>query len=145
MNHLLIALDFSQFSALVENVGYTMAKRLNAKVTLVTIVNKSIDYEPIVTGQVFTDNWEARQYLANENLAKVKLAHSGVETNIISFIGDPQEDIIDLAIKNHAKFIVIGTHGRTGFTNFLLGSTAEYIIKHSTIPVIVVPYKMENH
>jgi len=145
MNHLLIALDFSQFSPLVENIGYTMAKRLNAKVTLVTIVNKSIDYEPIVTGQVFTDNWEARQYLANENLAKVKLAHPDIETNVVSFIGDPQEDIIDLAIKNHAKFIVIGTHGRTGLTNFLLGSTAEYIIKHSIIPVMVVPYKMESH
>ncbi len=145
MNHLLIALDFSQFSPLVEKVGYTLARRLNAKVTLVTIVNKSIDYEPIVTGQVFTDNWEARQYLANENLEKVKLAHSDIETNIVSFIGDPQEDIIDLAIKNHTTFIVIGTHGRTGFTNFLLGSTAEYVIKHSTIPVIVVPYKMESH
>jgi nucleotide-binding universal stress UspA family protein len=145
MNHLLIALDFSQFSRLVEKVGYAMAKKLNATVTLVTIVNKFIDYEPIVTGQVFTDNWEARQYLANENLAKVNLAHPDIETNVVSFIGDPQEDIIDLAIKNHAKFIVIGTHGRTGFTNFLLGSTAEYIIKHSTIPVMVVPYKMESH
>jgi len=145
MNHLLIALDFSQFSPLVENVGYTLAKKINATVTLVTIVNKAIDYEPIVTGQVFTDNWEARQYLANQNLAKVKLAHSDVETNIVSFIGDPKEDIIDLALKNNARFIVIGTHGRTGITNFLLGNTAEYVIKHSTIPVIVVPYKMENH
>jgi len=145
MNHLLIALDFSQFSPLVENVGYTLAKKINATVTIVTIVNKAIDYEPIVTGQVFTDNWEARQYLANQNLTKVKLAHSDVETNIDSFIGDPKEDIIDMAIKNHARFIVIGTHGRTGFTNFLLGSTAEYVIRHSTIPVIVVPYKMESH
>jgi len=145
MNHLLIALDFSQYSPLVEKVGYTLAKKIDASVTLLTIINKSIDYEPIVTGQVFTDNWEARQYLANQNLAKVKLDHPDIETNVVSFIGDPKEDIIDQAAKSHAKFIVIGTHVRTGFTDFLLGSTAEYVIKHSVTPVVVVPYKTQSH
>jgi len=145
MNHLLVALDFSQFSPMVENVAYTLARKINATVILVTIVDKSIEYEPIVTGQVFTDKWEAEQFLANQNLAKVKFEHPDTETKIVSFIGDPKEDIIELAVKEHANFIVLGTHGRTGLSNLLMGSTAASVIQHSTIPVIVVPYQMENH
>ena len=36
-------------------------------------------------------------------------------------------------------FVVIGTHGRTGLLHLLMGSTAEYIVRHSRLPVMVVP------
>ena len=145
MNHLLVALDFSKFSSIVENVAYTLAKKINATVILVTIVDKAIDYEPVNTGQVFTDIWEESLRMANENLNKVKIAHPDVETSIISFLGDPDQDIIDLAVKYKAQFIVIGTHGRSGLTKLIMGSTAEFVIRHATIPVIVVPYRMGSH
>ena len=145
MNHLLVALDFSKFSSIVENVAYTLAKKINATVILVTIVDKAIDYEPVNTGQVFTDIWEESLRMANENLERVKTAHPDVETSIISFLGDPDQDIIDLAVKNQAQFIVMGTHGRSGLTKLMMGSTAEFVIRHATMPVIVVPYRMESH
>ena len=64
MNHILMALDFSEFSPEVEKVGYALAKKINASVTLVTIINKFIDYVPLDTGQVFENQWEARKDLA---------------------------------------------------------------------------------
>ena len=45
MNHILIALDFSEFSPEVEKVGFALAKKIGASVTLVTIVNKFIEYD----------------------------------------------------------------------------------------------------
>lgn len=145
MNHLLVALDFSTFSSEVEKVAFTLAKKIGASVTLVTIVNKFIDYVPVDTGQDFTNDWDARQYIANENLLKVKNAHPDVETDTISFIGDPKVDIIDLALKNPTSFIIMGTHGRTGVSHLVMGSTAEYIIRHSPVPIIVVPHRKERH
>nr|WP_269798862.1 universal stress protein [Methanothrix soehngenii] len=35
--------------------------------------------------------------------------------------------------------IVIGAIGRTGLNKFLLGSVAEKVVRHSKIPVLVVP------
>ena len=145
MNHILMALDFSAFSPEVEKVGYALAKKINASVTLVTIINKSIDYVPLDTGQVFENQWEARKDLALKSLKEVEERHPDVITAIESFIGDPKEDIIDLSIKKHTTFIVMGTHGRTGMMHLVTGSTAEYIIRHSVIPIIVVPVNKQRH
>jgi nucleotide-binding universal stress UspA family protein len=145
MNHILIALDFSEFSPEVEKVGFSLAQKINAGVSLVTIINKFIDYVPLDTGQVFDDQWEGRKQIALQSLEEVKSRHPEVPTEIISFIGDPKEDIIELSIQHHTTFIVMGTHGRTGMSHLMTGSTAEYIIRHSVIPIIVVPLLRKRH
>ncbi len=52
--------------------------------------------------------------------------HSAAE-EIIEYI-DEKENAIDL--------IIIPSHGKTGFKKFLIGSTAERIIRHSKVPVL---------
>lgn len=37
-----------------------------------------------------------------------------------------------------AQLVVVGSHGRGGFTGMLLGSTSQSLIKHSAAPVVVV-------
>ncbi|HVT83682.1 MAG TPA: universal stress protein [Chitinophagaceae bacterium] len=139
MSHILIALDFSEFSPEVEKVGFALAKKIGASVTLVTIINKFIDYVPPDTGQVFENQWEARKDIAQKTLLAIKNNHDDVPTDIATFIGDPKEDIIRLSVERHSTFIVMGTHGRTGLSHLVMGSTAEYILRHSVIPIIVVP------
>jgi nucleotide-binding universal stress UspA family protein len=34
--------------------------------------------------------------------------------------------------------IVMGTHGRSGFRRFLLGSVAERVVRMATVPVLTV-------
>ncbi|MDE3236291.1 MAG: universal stress protein [Bacteroidota bacterium] len=145
MNHILIALDFSEFSPEVEKVGFALAGKINATVTLATVINKYIDYVPVDTGQVFENQWEARKNIALQLLEEIKANHPDVPTEISCFIGDPKEDIIELSITKHSTFIVMGTHGRTGISHMVTGSTAEYIIRHSVVPIIVVPLKKERH
>jgi nucleotide-binding universal stress UspA family protein len=139
MSHILIALDFSKYSPEVEKVGFALAKKIGASVTLVTIINKFIDYVPADTGQVFENQWEARKDIAEKSLNEIKNNHIDVLTDIVTYIGDPKEDIIRLSVDRHSTFIVMGTHGRTGLSHLVMGSTAEYILRHSMIPVIVVP------
>jgi nucleotide-binding universal stress UspA family protein len=145
MNHILLALDFSEYSPEVEKVGFKLAQKINASVTLVTIINKFIDYVPGDTGQVFENQWEARKDIALKSLKEVEERHPEVPVEIVSFIGDPKEDIIELSLKKHTTFIVMGTHGRTGISHLVTGSTAEYIIRHSLVPIIVVPTNMHRH
>ena len=145
MNHILMALDFSEFSPEVEKVGYSLAKKINASVTLVTIINKLIEYVPLDTGQVFENQWEARKDIALKALKEVEERYQDITTEIVLFIGDPKEDIIELSIQKHTTFIVMGTHGRTGMKHLVTGSTAEYIIRHSVVPIIVVPINKQRN
>jgi hypothetical protein len=35
--------------------------------------------------------------------------------------------------------VVVGTHGRTGFDRYVLGSVTEYLVRTSPIPALTVP------
>lgn len=47
--------------------------------------------------------------------------------------------ILDAARELRADLIVVGTHGRSGFQRFALGSVAERVLRRSPCPVIIVP------
>ncbi len=53
--------------------------------------------------------------------------------------GHVGEQVCRRAREMKADLIVTSTHGRTGLKRVLLGSTAEYIVRHASCPVLVVP------
>ncbi len=63
------------------------------------------------------------------------------EYKVWTFIeeGKPFEVILKVAEEWQADWIVIGTHGRKGFSHLLMGSVAEKVIRHSTRPLFVIP------
>ncbi|HVZ25338.1 MAG TPA: universal stress protein [Sediminibacterium sp.] len=145
MNHLIIATDGSAYAPEVEKVGFALAEKLAASVTVVTIINKYLDYVPVDTGIVFENQWEARKAIARKELEAMCSRHPAIATESVCFIGDPKEDVLALAIEKSATFIVMGTHGRTGLNHLIMGSTAEYIVRHATMPVVVVPLNKAEH
>jgi len=52
--------------------------------------------------------------------------------------GLPGRRIIEVAEREQAVMIVMGTHGRNGFTHLLQGSVAEYVAKYARSPVMTV-------
>ncbi len=50
----------------------------------------------------------------------------------------PRIGILDVAREVGADLIVMGTHGRTGLAKIFFGSAAEYVVRHSRIPVLTV-------
>lgn len=63
-------------------------------------------------------------------------AARGVEVHVVD--GAPGDAIQKLAADVHAGLIVMGTHGRTGFNRWMLGSIAERVLRQSLIPVLTV-------
>jgi len=59
-----------------------------------------------------------------------------VETHIVE--GLPTDSICQLAKELEADLIVMGTHGREGFTHLLLGSVAERTLRRAPCPVVTV-------
>jgi nucleotide-binding universal stress UspA family protein len=64
---------------------------------------------------------------------------NGIEVSPSMQIGHAGQQICAWAAREGADLIVTSTHGRTGFKHMLLGSTAEYVVRHAACPVLVVP------
>ena len=52
--------------------------------------------------------------------------------------GSPRPVIVEAAVELDCQMIVMGTHGRSGLAHLLLGSVAEYVVRHSKVPVLTV-------
>ena len=52
--------------------------------------------------------------------------------------GDPAAAILSYAVENEIGAIVMGTHGRTGYERFLLGSVAEKVVRAAPVPVLAI-------
>jgi nucleotide-binding universal stress UspA family protein len=52
--------------------------------------------------------------------------------------GDPPDEILRLAERVPCDLLVLGTHGRTGWSRFWLGSVAEEVLRKARCPVPVV-------
>lgn len=56
--------------------------------------------------------------------------------------GAPFDEITLYARENEIDLIVMATHGRTGLSHLLVGSTAERVVRHATCPVLTVRAKV---
>jgi nucleotide-binding universal stress UspA family protein len=59
-----------------------------------------------------------------------------VTTEVVT--GSPSRQIGEYAAQNDCDVIVMGTHGRSGFDRWLLGSVAERVVRSSPVPVLTI-------
>ena len=52
--------------------------------------------------------------------------------------GDPRVALIEVARREHADLVVVGSHGRTGIPKLVLGSVASHVTTHAPCSVLVV-------
>jgi nucleotide-binding universal stress UspA family protein len=67
-----------------------------------------------------------------------QLHDKGFHTSARVLIGDPREAIIEMAKREGADLIVVGSHGRSGLTKLLMGSVASHVVTHAPCDVLVV-------
>ena len=78
--------------------------------------------------------WASREM---ERLVK-KARAAGVKTTSTVVEGSAADRIVRVARARKADLIVMGTHGRTGMSRFLVGSVAARVISTATCPVLTV-------
>jgi nucleotide-binding universal stress UspA family protein len=70
----------------------------------------------------------------HERLAQRGVA--GVQTHVV--FGEPGHAVADFAAAQKAELVVLPSHGRTGISRVLIGSTAERIVRQCHCPVLVL-------
>lgn len=73
-----------------------------------------------------------------ERVKTLKQSLPNVTMRVVVRRGDAHEVTLECAKEEAADMIVMGTHGHTGITHALLGSTAEKVVRLATMPVLTV-------
>jgi len=143
MKKVLIAIDYDQTAQKVARVGFSMARDMNAEVILLHVVSNPVLYYSsyMAMAPLQINNVGELKEVSQKFLDKTKhdLGDETIQTIIKE--GDTSESILESAKKLKADIIVIGTHSRKWLENILMGSVAENVLKHTTLPLFIIPTK----
>lgn len=137
---ILCPVDFSDSSIRALAHAEALARWYEAQLTVLHVVPT---FEPIqvqaelgVPVQIV--NPMPREEVVRQMRPFLERAGVSSEAQLIAEAGDPRTTIVDQALTTRADLIVIGTHGRRGFTRLLLGSVAESVLHEAPCPVMTV-------
>lgn len=139
---ILVPVDGSPTAALGLAEAIKLAKNQGATLRLIHVVNEFImasPYEGFAAGQVIDALREGGKTLLQETAASVRSAGIEVDTHCEEAIGGQAgAHIVQNAKAWPADLIVMGTHGRRGIRRMVMGSDAEYVVRHTPVPILLV-------
>jgi nucleotide-binding universal stress UspA family protein len=150
--------DFSEHSEFAFLLACALARDYNARLILLHVISPS---QAIYGGTLVPEAKGSGDKEVKESLRKMEQSHwrlpcptsllveeakkklrqlegqahrVRVEAQVME--GDPAAMILRVAEETNSDAIVMGTHGRTALTRFLLGSVAELVIRKAPCPVL---------
>lgn len=135
--HILAATDFSDLGSKALLKGAELAVAVQAKLTLVHVV-----------GEEDTPNAMYGAHEARKVVEKLQASHreatgglsglSHIEVVCEVRVGPAADQILALAAEKGVDAIVIASNGEKGMTRWLLGSTADRVVRGADCDVLVV-------
>ena len=142
---ILVPVDYSEHSKNSLEYAAGLAERFGAKLDVVHVWDRPTYVPDTVVvmkegeskslADMIRDNAEKEM---REFLASVKLP-TGVSMTERLLSGEPASVLVEELNRGEHDLVVVGTHGRTGITHFILGSIAEKLVRTSPVPVLTVP------
>jgi len=146
---ILVSLDGSKLAEQILPYAETQAQQFGSTVVLLQVITVSsaaiAGVGPVPSsGEIIAEQFniaeqEAETYL--KSIAK-SLEAKGIKVEAVTLQGAQLgEGIVDYANKNGIDLIAIATHGRSGLGRAVFGSVADYVLRHSGIPILVIKPK----
>lgn len=130
---ILCPIDFSDYSRSALEMAAALARESGAELILLHAADTPMSY--VDDDGTETEESEALQEL-QKRLDQVQVPGQAPRLRRLLVEGDPGAAIIDVARDEHADLIVMSTHGRSGWSRLLMGSTAEYVVRNAGCPVL---------
>jgi nucleotide-binding universal stress UspA family protein len=156
LKRVLIALDYDPTAQKVAEDGFSLAKAMGAKATLLHIIADPVYYSALdhvtIMGFAGYQNItpfqndtigvlinESREFLRK---SKQHLGDDSIDTVVKE--GDIADSILSTAKDLKSDIIVMGSHSRKWLEKIIMGSVAEKVLNNSTIPLFIIPTKKTN-
>ena len=142
--HILVPLDGSAYAEQVLPLATLLARTYDARLTLISVVSaaRGLLARPEVQRKIEAGRQAKEAYLQQvaERLAKQGLKK--VEYTV--GVGPVAETLNMAAQKLGADLLTLRTHGRSGISRWVLGSTASKVLQLSIKPIFLVPLAAEE-
>ncbi|NJO24537.1 MAG: universal stress protein [Bacteroidia bacterium] len=142
IRQILVAIDFSDCAINALNVSVEIAKRQQAKLTIIEVIPGLPANYRLSIDKIIREQQEAELEKSVTRLEKsvtIIAENNSIETNYISSLGAISEQICETAKDINADLIVMGTHGTSGLKEFFMGSNSYDVVKKSELPVLIIP------
>jgi len=139
---IMIATDGSEHSRQAAIVGVELARLSHAEILAIYVVDMHrLAQLPGYAGMPGTKQSLMELMLkegerATEDVEDIA-RENGILCQKLIARGDPSQELLKLS--QGLDLIILGSIGKSGLEKFLLGSVAEKIVRHSKIPVLLVP------
>jgi nucleotide-binding universal stress UspA family protein len=143
LDRILVPTDFSECAAQAIEYASEFAIRFNAKLQVLHVVPEPVT--PYTSGIPLPKEAMHPEIPAAKELDSLQVPRSDEIPHLERAIemGVPFVEIVRHARQKNIDLIVIGTHGRTGLDQMLMGSVAEKVVRKAPCPVLTV--RPEGH
>jgi nucleotide-binding universal stress UspA family protein len=142
---ILLATDFSRASEAAFREALELARTSRSPLIIAHVLEPPIPFAP--EGYVLPQTYDELDAIVRSDAEKrmrallERVHRKGVRAKGILLRGAPHEAIARAARLHRAGRLVVGTHGRRGFSRLFLGSVAARLVAVAPCAVLVVPSK----
>jgi nucleotide-binding universal stress UspA family protein len=135
-NAILVPVDFEPPSMHALDTALELGRNLGAPVILLHVYGLPVYLYPGMDPIVAPTLNQEIAAAATRSLDQIADASGGLARILRS--GDAAQQILEVIAELRPRMVVMGTHGRSGFARWVMGSVAEQVARHSSIPVLTV-------
>lgn len=137
---ILFPTDFSETADAARVHAMELARRFDAQIIVLHVRTVYADDPQKIK--------EELEKAAGEDALHARMGDLGdeveVETQVVRSVSQAG-GILDFLFESKVDLVVMGTHGRSGLSRFLLGSVAEKVVRHAPCPVLTVGHVQKSY
>lgn len=139
---IIIPLDGSKLAEQAIALAYSMAQRINRDILLLQVVEKEVNpvlahSEKDIHAEELPDYATAQAKTYLQGIAERLQVEGGPSVSYNVAFGRPGQAIARVADEYEASYIVMSTHGYTGFTRWMMGSVADRVLHLTERPLVL--------
>ncbi len=141
---ILVCLDGSKLAEQIMPYVAEQAARFGSNLVLFQVVNLSaipapsgIESATIAVPDTMLKDAEVAAVDYLSGLA-APLRDRGLKVQCVTVIGHPAETIVSYADENKFDLVALATHGRSGLKRMVFGSVADFVVRKSGLPILLI-------
>jgi nucleotide-binding universal stress UspA family protein len=143
---ILVAVDLSKATKRVIQVTERIARGMSGEAWVLHVAEAEPDLVGFDAGPEVVRDQVAKEFREEHKAVQQyadTLREADIEATALLIRGPIVETILQQAERIEADLLIVGSHGFGALYDLLVGSSSRGVLKHSGIPVLVVPIKDE--
>jgi nucleotide-binding universal stress UspA family protein len=135
--NILVAVDGSKHSDAAFDVAMDIAQKYGSQLFVLHVFQGGTGSGTLVSSSVEDDNRSIGQQILDSYEAKVKEKRLLQNVRMLLQMGDAAQRIMETASEVKCGLLILGSRGRGGFKELLLGSVSHKVTNHADCPVLI--------